>query len=75
MLEAPTSLLPNVRYDIYPRRQWAVAAAPIEMIQPAERNIEESILMDEAGYDEGPRDVWGLYVHTVPLFTNTLHLT
>lgn len=43
-----------------------MAAAPTEMIQPAMRNIEEPILMDENGYGEGPGDVWGLCVHTVP---------
>ncbi len=43
-----------------------MAAAPTEMIQPAMRNIEEPILKDEKGYGEGPGDVWGLCVHTVP---------
>ena len=55
-----------VELTFYPGRLWAVAAAPTEMIQPAIRNIEESILMDENGYGGGPGDVWGLCVHTVP---------
>ena len=65
-LEAPSRLLPNGGADIYPGRLWAVAAAPTEMIQPAVQNIEESILMDEDGYGEGPGDIWGLCAHTVP---------
>lgn len=49
-LEAPTRLLTNGRVDIHPGRQWAVSAAPTEMIQPAMWNTEESILMDEDSY-------------------------
>lgn len=64
-LEAPTKLFPNGRVDIYPRRLWAVAAAPTEMIQAAMQHIEDSILMDEKGYGEGPGDVWELCVYTV----------
>lgn len=82
-MEAPTRLLPNGGVDIYPGRLWAVAAAaaaaPTDMIQPAVRNIEESILMDEDGYGEGPGDVWGLcaayctliYQHTASDMTVT----
>lgn len=65
-LEAPTSLLPNGRIDIYPGRLWAVAAAPTEMIQAATRHTEGSLVMDENGSGGGPGDVWGLCVHTVP---------
>lgn len=75
-LEVLTRLLPNGRVDIYPGRLWAVAAAaPTEMIQLAVQNIEESILMDGEVYGEGPGDLWGLWVHSVISFTNTLHLT
>lgn len=65
-MEAPTRLHPNGRVDIYPGRLWAVAAALTEMIQPAMRNIEESVLMDENGYGEGPGDVCGQCVRAVP---------
>lgn len=47
-------ILPNSSIDIYPRRLWAVAAVPKEMIQPAMQNIQETILMDVDGYGEGP---------------------
>lgn len=65
-MEAPTRLLPNGGFDIYPGRLWAVAAAPTEMIQPVVQHVEQSILMDEDSYGEGPRDVSGLCVPTVP---------
>lgn len=43
-----------------------MAAAYRKMIQPAMLNIEESILIEESGYGEGPGDVWGPCVNTVP---------
>ena len=57
-MEAPTRFLTNARFDIYPGRLWAVAAALAEVIQPA---VQNEIYSEGCG-QLGPIDIWGLYV-------------